>query len=193
MISPQNKEEWIEKASSLSKAEIEREVVKTNPKAVKADRIIPINASQSESRGVLSEEARKILERVKELEASRTSKNCDLDLAIIAMGHLYLQKNAPIEKATRAKRVPQNTVVDCPQGQSAVKKTRTIPAKITHQVNLRDQGKCRVKGCGSRHYTHSHHIRPFSHGGRHNLDNLVTLCSAHHRAVHNEVCLEFEA
>jgi hypothetical protein len=29
-----------------------------------------------------------------------------------------------------------------------------------------------------------HHIRPRSAGGRHSADNLVTLCSAHQRALH---------
>ena len=77
---------------TMPKAQLEREVAKVNPKAAMPDRIIPINATQSEGRLVISEEARLILERVKELESSRTSNGCDIDKAIIAMGKEYLKK-----------------------------------------------------------------------------------------------------
>jgi hypothetical protein len=38
--------------------------------------------------------------------------------------------------------------------------------------------------CTNRHYVHAHHVRHWAHGGRTSLDNLVLLCSFHHRLLH---------
>jgi len=189
IITSQNHEIWIEKAKALSKPALEREIVKVNPKAIKTDRMVPLTGSLSEARGVLSEESKKVLERVKELESKRMSRPCDLDAAILAMGKLYLKKYDPVEKAKRSKSTG-------PQVQLDPKPNRKIPAGILHQVNLRDQSNCRAKQngklCGSRHYTQIHHIRPYGRGGTHALTNLVTLCAGHHRSIHEGASLEFD-
>lgn len=31
---------------------------------------------------------------------------------------------------------------------------------------------------------HVHHVKMRIHGGRHDLDNLITLCSTHHQMLH---------
>ena len=46
----------------------------------------------------------------------------------------------------------------------------------------RDNYKCRV--CGFAEIIHSHHILPKAKGGKHALDNLITLCPNHHAMVH---------
>ncbi|MBY0369403.1 HNH endonuclease [bacterium] len=61
---------------------------------------------------------------------------------------------------------------------------RTIPRKILHEVNQRDRGACQHKNCGQKHWTEVHHIKPWGLGGGHSLENLTTLCSAHHASVH---------
>ena len=48
----------------------------------------------------------------------------------------------------------------------------------------RDQGRCRFPGCGSRR-TDLHHIIYWSHGGRTDLGNLISLCRHHHTLVHD--------
>ena len=60
--------------------------------------------------------------------------------------------------------------------------TRTIPASVRRAVEARDRG-CRFPGCGSR-FVDVHHVVHWARGGRHTLDNLVTLCARHHRWVH---------
>ena len=45
-------------------------------------------------------------------------------------------------------------------------------------------GACRFPGCDRSRYVHAHHIRHWADGGETSLDNLVTLCSQHHRQVH---------
>ena len=51
------------------------------------------------------------------------------------------------------------------------------------RVRERDQGLCCVPGC-SRAATDVHHIIFRSKGGSHRLENQVSLCAAHHRAIH---------
>lgn len=51
------------------------------------------------------------------------------------------------------------------------------------EIDRRDKG-CRFPGCNFREFTNVHHIEHWVDGGQTNLDNLVTLCDRHHRAVH---------
>jgi hypothetical protein len=61
--------------------------------------------------------------------------------------------------------------------------SREPPAWMVRQVRYRDRG-CRFPGCGARRFTEAHHIRWWRHGGRTDLENLVLICSFHHRLVH---------
>ena len=61
--------------------------------------------------------------------------------------------------------------------------TRVPSAPMLRQLRHRDR-ECRFPGCGKRRFTNAHHVRWWSRGGRTDLDNLVLLCSFHHRLVH---------
>jgi Domain of unknown function (DUF222)/HNH endonuclease len=64
--------------------------------------------------------------------------------------------------------------------------TRTVPAHLRTALHLRDQG-CRFPGCDRPPaWTDGHHIIHWSDGGPTELDNLVSLCRPHHRAVHEQ-------
>lgn len=63
------------------------------------------------------------------------------------------------------------------------RKTRAIPTAIRRALWMRDSG-CRFPGCCNTRFLHGHHITHWLHGGRTSLDNLVLLCSFHHRQVH---------
>jgi hypothetical protein len=64
--------------------------------------------------------------------------------------------------------------------------TRTIPAHIRTALHLRDQG-CRFPGCDRPPaWTDGHHIIHWADGGPTELENLVSLCRPHHRAVHEQ-------
>jgi len=69
-------------------------------------------------------------------------------------------------------------------GARPVRATQTIPPAIRRAVLRRDGGKCCVPGCCHAVFTDAHHLVLRSEDGGHSLDNLVTLCAAHHRAVH---------
>jgi Domain of unknown function (DUF222)/HNH endonuclease len=63
------------------------------------------------------------------------------------------------------------------------RRTRAIPTAIKRALWLRDQG-CRFPGCTNRRFVHGHHVEHWLHGGHTSLDNLLLLCSFHHRLVH---------
>jgi hypothetical protein len=66
---------------------------------------------------------------------------------------------------------------------SVGRRTRTIPPAIQRALRARDR-HCQFPGCGRRRFLHAHHIRHWAHGGETSLENLVLLCSRHHRFVH---------
>ncbi len=61
--------------------------------------------------------------------------------------------------------------------------SREPSAWMIRQVRYRDR-ECRFPGCGARRFTEAHHVRWWRHGGRTDLDNLMLICSFHHRLVH---------
>jgi Domain of unknown function (DUF222)/HNH endonuclease len=69
-----------------------------------------------------------------------------------------------------------------PAGQVG-RRTRAIPTAIRRALWIRDKG-CRFPGCTSTRFLHGHHVQHWLHGGRTSLDNLLFLCSFHHRLVH---------
>ena len=63
--------------------------------------------------------------------------------------------------------------------------TRVIPPALRTALAVRDQG-CVVAGCQRPPaWCDAHHVRHWLHGGATSLDNLVLVCRAHHRAVHD--------
>jgi len=64
------------------------------------------------------------------------------------------------------------------------RKTRTIPPSVRRALEVRDRG-CRFPGCGLR-FTDAHHIKHWADGGETKINNLLLLCSHHHRLLHEE-------
>jgi hypothetical protein len=61
--------------------------------------------------------------------------------------------------------------------------TRAVPTAIRRALWLRDRGR-RFPGCTNARFLHAHHVRHWLHGGRTSLDNLLLVCSLHHRLIH---------
>ena len=61
---------------------------------------------------------------------------------------------------------------------------RTPPAPIGRLLRHRDHGRCRFPGCEHTSWLKAHHLIHWADGGSTDLDNLVLLCHAHHRLVH---------
>jgi len=63
------------------------------------------------------------------------------------------------------------------------RRRRRPNAALRRAARERDRCRCRFPGCESRRVD-LHHIRFWSHGGRTDLDNLISLCKYHHQLVH---------
>ena len=61
---------------------------------------------------------------------------------------------------------------------------RMVRGALARAVRHRDGAMCAVRGCERRSWLHAHHIDHWADGGATDLDNVVTLCSSHHRRVH---------
>ena len=88
-----------------------------------------------------------------------------------------------LDAPTRAMIECDAQVVDGTTG----KLTRTIPPTVRRAVLIRDHGTCQVPGCTCRRHVELHHLQLYSEGGQHHADNLLTVCSAHHAMLHNDV------
>ena len=60
---------------------------------------------------------------------------------------------------------------------------RTPSAWLVRQLRSRDRG-CTFPGCDARWFLHAHHIWHWGRGGPTDLDNLVLVCTFHHKLVH---------
>jgi hypothetical protein len=61
---------------------------------------------------------------------------------------------------------------------------RQVPEPIHRVLRHRDGGVCRFPGCERKRWLHAHHLVHWADGGGTDLDNLVLLCHAHHRLIH---------
>jgi 5-methylcytosine-specific restriction endonuclease McrA len=107
------------------------------------------------------------IRRAQELISNRFGRAATLDETFAFLAEEYVEQHDPVKKAERARN----------------------PSKVIHQVHLRDQQRCQAisikKGqCTERRWLHVHHRLPRSEGGKDTIDNLVTLCSFHHRMFH---------
>jgi len=58
------------------------------------------------------------------------------------------------------------------------------PSRAMLRLLRHRDGGCVFPGCGSRAFTHAHHVSWWSLGGRTDLENLALVCTFHHRLVH---------
>jgi hypothetical protein len=63
------------------------------------------------------------------------------------------------------------------------RKTRTVPTAVKRALQSRDKC-CVFPGCHHTRFVDAHHIEHWSAGGETSLNNLVLLCSQHHKLVH---------
>ncbi len=173
VITVENSEHWISMASSLSKRNLEKAVAEVRPEAGRKEKAKPIGNKMVRLELDISEEAHALLIRARELIAQKKTQNVSLAETLLEIAGDFVKRNDPVEKADR------NT-----------KKTRPgASSKNLHKVHHRDRGRCQFKHsngkfCGERKWLHVHHRKPKSEGGGDEPENLVTLCAAHHRMVH---------
>ena len=75
--------------------------------------------------------------------------------------------------------------VDTPHvGALPTKARQDVTPAVRRNVLRRDGGRCLVPGCRQSLFLDLHHLELRSEGGDHTVENLITVCGAHHRAFH---------
>jgi HNH endonuclease len=73
---------------------------------------------------------------------------------------------------------------DAQRMDDAGKVTQDIPPATRRLVVRRQHGKCAVPSCKNAVFIDVHHVKFRSRGGDHDPENLIAMCSMHHRATH---------
>ncbi len=180
VITKETQECWIKKAATLTQKEIEREVAKQRPQALRKDRFKVLNEDFSELRLTIPVQLEDKLKRAQQV---LRTKNTVETLSYLV--DFVLKHKDPLEKARRqtekkpALRKPLNSA-GLPAHNSA-----RLPAHIRNAVLVRDSACCTYPGCKEKNFVEVHHRVPLCQGGAHDLNNLVTLCYGHHNLKHH--------
>ena len=63
------------------------------------------------------------------------------------------------------------------------RRTRTVPVGMRRALKARDR-TCRYPGCHHGRWLDAHHVVHWADGGETNLENLILLCTHHHKLLH---------
>ncbi len=192
VINESNYKEWIDLVIHCSAREVERTVAAANPKAAVQESMKFVSAEVLEMRLGVSEEWSELLARTKDIMSQKQRRSVSTEEALFVLMSDFVHKNDPVEKAKRAvSRAGRKAKTGAETGSEdkSTRFTRYRPATVEHQVDLRDGSRCvfvdeNGNRCKERRWLEKHHIIEFSSGGRHEVDNLETLCSGHHKIVH---------
>jgi len=67
------------------------------------------------------------------------------------------------------------------------RRNRVPTRRLREAVYARDQGTCQYPGCGHTRWLQMHHLREWvADGGVTELENLIVVCSRHHRLIHED-------
>ena len=178
VITAQNADEWLSKAKTLPKNQLEKEVAKVSPKSATPEKAKYVTEDRIYLQLGISEKTFTDLKRAQDIESQKSHKAATMENILEEALKLYLQKNDPVQKAERLAKPIQEHVPG----------TRQLSAQTKHNVNKRDQGQCTHQDqnirCSNKRWTDIHHQIPLSQGGSNDLDNLTTLCWAHHHQHH---------
>jgi hypothetical protein len=80
--------------------------------------------------------------------------------------------------------VGANEIANEPDSSKPPRATQAVPPALRRKVLRRDHRRCVVPGCRNATFVDLHHVEARADGGADDADNLVVLCSVHHRALH---------
>jgi hypothetical protein len=88
----------------------------------------------------------------------------------------------PVSRSTLERAECNAIICDDEKGKRA---KATVPPATERRVLERAKHRCEVPGCRSSKHLTIHHIVFRSHGGTHDVWNLIVLCDGHHRLLHD--------
>lgn len=205
VINSDNQSAWIELAEKSSQRDLESAVRAKDPLPSVRDHLQILSQSDVKLQATLDKSVEQKLRRVIELLSEKSHGSIKINDALDEMCDLFLEKNDPLIVAERrrasAKSEGKHKAPNSARAHLGeylptsdmkfpknLKGRIAIPAETKHQIWARDQGQCRFhrqgKRCESRRYLEIHHKVPVFQGGNNSLENLVLICSEHHKAIH---------
>lgn len=192
ILNTANKNEWLEKAATLTQVKLEQELAKSFPQQAAPTRVRYKNESLGRLEIDLSLRTLEKIKRVQEILSQKKRSHIDAATAFDVALDEFITKHDPLEKAKRAveRKVTQKT--DEPVARPVtITKRIPIDAATKHQLTTRDSAQCAhinldATRCTARRWLHVHHVKEVAQGGTNNLANLTTLCFAHHKIVHQK-------
>lgn len=173
VINPGNADEWIEKAEKLTHRELEHEVAKVRPESGKPDKSRYVGENTVELTFEVSEEVAEKLELAQDLVSQKMQAPATYAETLNAALEVFLEQALPQQE----------------------EELGTVPSsRMKKYILIRDQHRCTFtatdgRRCDSRRWLDVHHKVPRSEGGGDEPENLITLCRAHHRLMHEHSTL----
>jgi len=163
-------------AKECTVRELEKKVVNKNPEASRIEKVRNVSEGLVELTVTLDVATMDLLKRTKEVLNQKNPCPVTYASALFSLAEFYLEKEDPVRQAERATSKP-------------TKKSDPL-VRAKQKARARDKGKCQYimpdgKICGSGHWVDLHHIKPKSQGGSDTAENLITLCTSHHRMAHD--------
>ena len=178
-----NQTEWLAKAEELKTHELKLELAKGKPVLPSKERITVRSEEVLELKMGIKKETLEGLKRVQDLLSQKNRKSVSLEEALQVLTQSYLEKHDP---EVRAKRLLCSNKV---KPEKITQGRISLPAWVKHSVHKHYQSQCgRLlpggKRCPERRFLEIHHRKPVSQGGSNLPENLILLCSGHHKANH---------
>lgn len=189
VIDHSNAHEWILAAKSLKQKDLERKVAQQSPRRKVREGIVPLSSDLSKLTVVITVEEEKKLERARDLVSQALQKPASYQQTVSTAVNLFLDKKDPVVKAQRASASLRTSKTDSVVENAQNPARQPIRDHVKHGVMLRDQGQCTHTDnlgvrCSQKRWIDLHHVKPFAKGGENSIENLTTLCHAHHRFQH---------
>ncbi|MBI2605109.1 MAG: HNH endonuclease [Deltaproteobacteria bacterium] len=203
VLNRDNQSEWIAKGCTLSQRQLEKEIARVRPEAATVERATYVTETRVKLEVGLSEKEMLRLRRVQDLLSQSRRCAISLEETLARLIGEFLSRHDPLERAKRRRVRKGFAPAAKPESKNPTDPLKTlvarqvrpgmrepIPAEVLHQVSLRDQRRCVFrKGNGERcsqsRWIEVHHKIPVGKGGENTLENLTTLCSAHHGWIHS--------
>jgi 5-methylcytosine-specific restriction endonuclease McrA len=189
IIKPENQAELLAFTRKATYRDIEKKIAELSPKKGES-RLKPSGHEEETLHLTVPSEVANNFRRAQDLLSSRRRRNVDFAECFAEIVHEFLCRMDPLEKAKRFGVTPKSIRRATKKVEGSVRRRKSVPTAATlRQVDLRDEGQCTHitdggERCSQRRWLHVHHIRSKVFGGGNELENLKTLCQAHHRMVH---------
>ena len=203
VITPENNQIWINKAHELTTRNLEKEVAVVSPISRVKEEVRPLAQNLSKITFCISDETEILFRHAQDILSNKVGRCLGLEETVKEMAEYVIEKLDKVKKAERManptgkalkpihkRSVPVDSI--SLNAKSVQSRRPPLAKAIEHQVRLRDRNRCSAELPDGTRCTHTrflelHHKTPLSRGGIHHVNNLISLCSTHHKLWHERM------